>query len=287
MFLLIMINFSPSGFEPFWHDINQATITALSDYSNVNYSRFNIWAIALDMFNSSPLFGTGLGSFMHNEMVGGFHTISAIDYQQVHNDLLELLVELGLFGVVFFLVVFFLIQAVIRRAKNQHKNALFYILSLIGILASFVNMQFSSPYQNAYPLLLFGLLPGLISQSSPVVLSIQISSTIFQFKGSIVVVTALESSIYIQWIGVYSHINKFVDTKKIRYLNTANSIVYHQDLQTMLKNLAYSYDKRGAPILNILVENKILTYWEDNFLSLIRKVCNLYRVGRYKLVLKH
>lgn len=28
----------------------------------------------------------------------------------------------------------------------------------------------------------------------------------------------------------------------------------------MLKNIAYSYDKRGAPILNILVENKILTY---------------------------
>ncbi|MBW5288692.1 MAG: hypothetical protein Rpha_0954 [Candidatus Ruthia sp. Apha_13_S6] len=48
-----MINFSSSGFEPFWHHINQATITALGDYSNANYSRFNIWAIALDMFNSS------------------------------------------------------------------------------------------------------------------------------------------------------------------------------------------------------------------------------------------
>ncbi|MBW5290726.1 MAG: hypothetical protein Rsou_0541 [Candidatus Ruthia sp. Asou_11_S2] len=47
LFLLIMINFSSSGFEPFWHDTNQATITALSDYSNANYSRFNIWAIAL------------------------------------------------------------------------------------------------------------------------------------------------------------------------------------------------------------------------------------------------
>ncbi|MBW5290724.1 MAG: hypothetical protein Rsou_0539 [Candidatus Ruthia sp. Asou_11_S2] len=37
---------------------------------------------------------------------------------------------------------------------------------MIGILASFVNMQFSFPYQNAYPLLLFSLLSGLISQSS-------------------------------------------------------------------------------------------------------------------------
>ncbi|MBW5290725.1 MAG: hypothetical protein Rsou_0540 [Candidatus Ruthia sp. Asou_11_S2] len=43
-------------------------------------------------------------------MVGGFHTTSAIDYQRVHNNLLELLVELGLFSVVLFiLVVFFLI----------------------------------------------------------------------------------------------------------------------------------------------------------------------------------
>ncbi|MBW5288693.1 MAG: hypothetical protein Rpha_0955 [Candidatus Ruthia sp. Apha_13_S6] len=131
---------------------------------------------------------------MHNEMVKGFHTIGTIDYQRVHNDLLELLVELGLFGVVLFiLVVFFLIQAVIRCAKNQQKNALFYILSLIGILAS------------------------------------------------------------------------FVDTKKIRYLNMADSIIYHQDLQTVLKNLAYSYDKIGTPILNIRVENKNLTYWENNF----------------------
>lgn len=50
--------------------------------------------------------------------------------------------------------------------QSEAQNELFYFLLLVALGSSFINMQFSFPYQMAMPSLLFGLYLGLIAKQS-------------------------------------------------------------------------------------------------------------------------
>ena len=176
LIILVLINLSPSSFSnnPVLNDLfveASETIFSLTDSVSgqaitSTSLRYEIWQTALNMFYDSPLIGTGLGSYSQNLASEGYATWVINNTTHPHNDLLELAVELGLIGLVIFItVVISLIIGIVKIIKNTRSDVnFFYYLLFTALAGSFVNMQFSAPYQMAFPLLLFGLYSGLIAK---------------------------------------------------------------------------------------------------------------------------
>ena len=118
------------------------------------------------MFVDSPIIGTGLGSFSQNIGNEGYATWIINNTFKAHNDLLELAVELGIIGIIMFLsVVFSIIYSIFHILnKNTGEIHCFYYLVFVALIGSFVNLQFSFPYQMPVPILIFGLYCGLIAK---------------------------------------------------------------------------------------------------------------------------
>ena len=118
------------------------------------------------MFYDSPFIGTGLGSYSQNLASEGYATWVINNTTHPHNDLLELAVELGFLGIqIFITVAISLTIGLVKIIKNTSSDVnFFYYLLFVALAGSFVNMQFSAPYQMAFPLLLFGLYSRLIAK---------------------------------------------------------------------------------------------------------------------------
>ncbi|MBW5288689.1 MAG: hypothetical protein Rpha_0950 [Candidatus Ruthia sp. Apha_13_S6] len=86
----------------------------------------------------------------------------------MHNDTLEIGVDLGFVGLgLFFIVVVALLSALWKIVKlEDNANAWFYYLLFVCLSALFVNMQFSFPHQLAMPAVLFGFYAGFLAKKS-------------------------------------------------------------------------------------------------------------------------
>jgi O-antigen ligase len=164
---LVLINFSADGFtNPLTTALS--TVTEIAESAgNLNDVRYHIWSATLSMIKDSPFFGSGLGSFSHNLANEGYVTALTKGFQRSHNDLLELGVELGAVGLIIFLALIVSIIASIRKIvkKSDPKISFFYYTLFVALTGSFVNMQFSFPYQMAMPLILFGSTLDLLPSS--------------------------------------------------------------------------------------------------------------------------
>ena len=93
------------------------------------YSRYLLFAIAIDKFESNPIFGTGLGGFSN----------SGRSYP--HNLLLEIFCELGLFGALLFLV------ALLKSLKGLSKEPFLLCMLIQCFLYSLVSGDLASNWQ--------------------------------------------------------------------------------------------------------------------------------------------
>lgn len=111
--------------------INLGSAATARTFEGGDLGRELLWMAAIDVFESSPLFGAG---------IGGFFAITGEAYP--HNFVLELLAETGIVGLLFSVMLF----AVLLRKKGNgvfHLTAssLFYYLILLGL---FVRIMVSS-----------------------------------------------------------------------------------------------------------------------------------------------
>ena len=109
--------------------------------SNIESWRYEIWKTALNMIHASPIIGTGLGTYSHNLANEGYASWLINNTFRVHNDLIELLVEIGILGgVIFGLVVVMIILSIITILKNiKGELHLFFYLTLVILSGSFLN----------------------------------------------------------------------------------------------------------------------------------------------------
>ena len=272
---LLMVNFDKDGFNWFLDGVISAAGGAKSS-GNV---RFDIWAITISMIKASPLFGSGLGTWFHNEMQGGFDTWNVNSYQRAHNDVLEIGAEVGLVGIGLFLIsVVSIIIAGIKIINQGTKVfALFFLLILVALSGSFVQMQFSFPYQLAMPALLFGLYTGMIAKHSenfikPLKLIKRKTSNIYHqsIKVFWLILLVVVSSIYIEWINTYSTLNKINLNGKFDQIEKNIPSIYHLELQNMLGFLSQAYFKSARYDVVIIVEENILRHWPNANHSLYR-----------------
>lgn len=282
----IMINLSDQGWTSFGDSVGN-TINSIVVNVEEGNARFNMWNIALDMVQASPLFGTGLGTWFHNEIQGGLGAWNVNNFQRVHNDVLELGVEVGLVGVLLFLVsvVMLVIGNLKIINKAQKPIALFYFMIFVALAGSFVQMQFSFPYQLAMPAFLFGLYTGLISKKSedfikPLKLITLKTSNYYHHtvKALWLVMMMITTAIYIDWMNTYSGLNQINIKHKFSQIDKIIPTVYHLELQNLLGFLSQAYLKNNDYDAVINIEENILRYWPNANAS-------LYRYG-YALIMK-
>ncbi len=169
---LVLINFNQNGFEPFWeiavYEISSISTAVSSTSEQVGGERYLIWGTAWEMVKDNPIIGTGLGSFFQNVNSVDYQVLRTIGVQRAHNDVLELVVELGSLGLLLLLGIIvsmcILLYKLILRSEGQ-KRILFAILT-ISVTGSMLNAQLSFPYQLPVPLVIMPFFISLIVRGS-------------------------------------------------------------------------------------------------------------------------
>jgi len=149
----------------FLANINSAQKT-IDNYGSGNLgsisSRLFIWTDAISYIVNSPFYGHGLGNF-HNELSydGYFHVL-----ERAHNDLMELTVELGIIGLILFIIylIFLLLDQI--KILSSKTDYLFYSLSFIGILGIFTHSMVSFPFQLGIIPVIFGFIVSIHTQKA-------------------------------------------------------------------------------------------------------------------------
>jgi O-antigen ligase len=289
--LLILINFSGEGFTPFWEVFSQQIQRLETSVTNSESARYQIWRVAQNIIQDAPIFGHALGSWFQLESVNSaYATANVYSYQRIHNDILELGVELGLAGfLALFGVILFTLKNIFTLIKTSN-NSGFYRFLLIALIGSFVNMQFSFPYQLAIPVLFFGFFMGFIARENlnPIkTYSLKLTQkykTIFNVSALIVVV--ISSGIYLNWMNNFDRLNTWVKNGEIISVKQLKSTIFHQKIPINLRNLSSSYaeinDFRAVETLN----KRLLKIWPDNFNAVYHYGNALLKLGKPQQALR-
>jgi len=132
-------------------------------YKNVDSPRWTIWKTIPTLIEDSPVIGYGLGNYTAVSSQQGIHQ----KLQRVHNDLFELVLELGILGlIVFLLFVIYLVKDLVTINKLDQDRSFFYNLAFLSIIGSSMHMMVSWPYQTMHGILSAALIFGLISQKA-------------------------------------------------------------------------------------------------------------------------
>jgi len=278
---LILVNLSASGFSNFLSTASGEFGSIVDSANDTNSVRYGIWQSALNMINDSPLLGSGLGSYAHNLSNEGYATWNlGHGIKRVHNDLLELAVELGLVGVTLFAGVVITILAgiikILQRTKGESQH--FYYLLFVALSGSFVNMQFSFPYQMAVPLMLFGLYVGLIAKQSdalikPIgVLTLPCNTlqkkTVLTISFSLIVILFYYS--YFYWIGIYSQLNKIKTTGDFQKISIVDAPIHHGTIYSTLNLLGIAYFQKELYKQSYIIDKQLSELWPNHEDSLTR-----------------
>jgi len=294
--VLILIHLSADGFVNFLAMGSDTFGSVTDSINNTKSPRYLIWQAALNMIIDSPFFGSGLGTFTQNLSNEGYVANQVVSYQRVHNDLLELSVELGLAGVALFsAVVVAILTSILKILKNtKGETKLFYYLLLVALIGSFVNMQFSFPYQMAVPLVLLGLYLGLIAKkydaisASSTNLNIHINPTINKiFFGFWLLIFTLISAIYINWINMYGQLNNLNLEKEYSDLSYIETPIFHRDIHSLLSKTSRVYFDLNDYQTSSRIDEQILKFWPNHISSLYRKSSGAQKMGNNNEALKY
>ena len=264
--------------------------------SNTSSPRYQIWQTALNMFMDSPIIGTGLGSFSQNLGNEGYATWTINNTFRVHNDLLELAVELGLVGIFLFLsVVVSIIYSIFHILnKNAGEIHLFYYLVFVALIGSFINLQFSFPYQMPVPILIFGLYCGLIAK--------QIDSNIEPIKTVSFSISKIYKNIflvllstlilllffltYVKWIIAYNQLNRINSLGQFDQIEVIETPIYHSGMQSILYSLGGRYFDKGNFIQSQAIDKQFLKIWPNHLDVLFREAYAEHKLGKNSYALK-
>ena len=290
LLILLLTNISSDGFT-FFLTIASDNIGSIKESaSDISSPRYQIWQTALNIFVDSPIIGTGLGSFSQNLGNEGYATWIINNTFRAHNDLLELAVELGLIGIFIFLSVVFSIIYSIYHILNKNTDEIhfFYYLVFVALIGSFVNLQFSFPYQMPVPTLIFGLYCGLISK--------QIDSNIGPIKTVSFSISKIYKKIflvllstlilllffftYVKWIIAYNQLNKINILGQFDQIEVIETPIYHSGMQYILYSLGGRYFNKGNFIQSKALDKQFLKLWPKHLDVLFRAAYAEHKLGQ-------
>ena len=299
IFALIMMNISAnnSNLSVNAIELSSDTIASIerSAFDN-NNPRYKIWKSSLDMIKENSIIGSGLGSFSHNVGNEGYNSLVVKGVQRSHNDILELGVELGIVGLLlFFALTTSLIVSIYKIYINSKTEiSWFFYFLFVALTGSFINMQFSFPYQMAMPLALFGLFLGLVvkeydqidisNKSFSIFIKPKYKKLFFLFW---LIICIIISIIYFSWIRAYGQLNETNSEKKYDDLSFLATPVYHSDLPNLLSWTSGLAFRQNDYKLSASIDKHILSYWPNHIISLFRTGYGLHKMNRNKEALQY
>lgn len=99
--------------------------------------RLYVWEYFSGMYEISPLYlGKGFG-FVHRYMVAGLGTDMVNDYVYLHNSILQIYIETGFFGFLFWTGIYLILIPYIALKKYGRRSCDFTIISMVSMFAMF------------------------------------------------------------------------------------------------------------------------------------------------------
>ena len=297
--MLLLVNMSAQGWSPFAGVLSAEVADVVQSVESRGQAlreapRYHIWSSALIMIANSPFAGTGMGSFFYN-MATQAEKYSALAVVRVHNDVLELGVELGVIGWILLLGVVVGLSLSLYRliTQSETQQKLFYVFIAIAIAGSALNMQLSFPYQMSVPLMLFGLYAALIVKAddsyNTKIKTIELSLKPVHWNvglgvvGLVVVFMVVMNFI---WLGAMQQITD--NLKKSRWQDpmAGNALVCHKTIVNTLYRVADKYTTLQQHKFSLGAIDSFVQCVPDAWLHKTIKGVNLINLGRHHEAIK-
>jgi len=289
----LLINLDSEGFNPFW-EVALLEVSSIVENINANAidsggERYLIWASAIEIIKDYPLFGTGLGNFFEAANNGKYLHSRILGVQRVHNDVIELTVELGFVGLFLLLVVIVAMCALIYKLilrSEGYKRLLFAIL-IIVVTGSMLNSQLSFPYQLPVPLTIMPFFLALVIRGSE---DIESNTFSLSFKpwlhkltiafGSVVFIFLTANDLL--WLRDMTALNRIVKNQGTDNIWNPVNPIYNQVYITGTRSIyeAYKGINPGLFLQNII--RPIVEYWPDTLSHQVMYVENLKTLNNYE-----
>ena len=139
------------------------TIGSQTDGSS--QERLRYWSESIDYIKSNPLLGVGIGNWkLWGIKAEGENINNYIVPYHAHNDFLELAVETGLFGMLFFFFPIFLIIIILFKELFINRTKEFSLFKFVGLLSfsiylvdASLNFPFARPIQQVFIIFLIAV----------------------------------------------------------------------------------------------------------------------------------
>ena len=253
------------------------------------------------------MLGSGLGTWFQNEVQEGYGGASGMSFLRAHNDLLELATELGLIGVGLIIwgavAISVAVLSMLRKTilSNDQESVhpyqehaymgWFCLLIWTALFGSFVQMQFTFPYQEAGPIFIFGLLLGLVTRYSETFLPaiktihINVSKVWHWFYRAVrvvgIIAMVLVVSIYVDWIKHYMAMQAMVEKQKIGQIQLPKPSLYSSQYPKLLDFLSTSY--KDNPQIVQFLEQHALQYWPNNLRAMTNMLHTSLQLQNYQV----
>jgi O-antigen ligase len=291
-FFLTLINFNQNGFQPFWSvaafEISSIA-TAVGSSAAEGEHRYLIWTAVGEMIKNNPIAGTGLGSFFHNYNTGDYANYNIMGVQRVHNDVLELAVELGAIGMLFLLGIIItmctLLFKLILRCEGQ-KRILFAILT-IAVTGSMMNAQISFPYQLPVPHIIMPFFMALIIRGSEdiesnfrlVTLKPLFNKAAAGIAGLIFAFLLLND---LTWMRDIHQLNRIVSRELTNTAWKPANPIFNQAYITGGRSVNQALTRVGDNKLALAVIEPLLEYWPNSAANTLMAAENYLNLGQFE-----
>ena len=268
---LIVINFNQNGFEPFWeiaiYEISSISTAIASTADQSGGERYLIWSAAWEMVKDNPVIGTGLGSFFHNVNSVEYQVFRTMGVQRVHNDVLELVVELGAFGLLLLLGIIvsmcILLYKLILHSEGQRR--ILFALLTIAVTGSMLNAQLSFPYELPVPLVIMPFFISLLVRGSE---DIEHNTRELSFKpvfnkaalaisAALFVFITVNDALWFRDIHMLNRLTSGRDNQPWQPINP----IYNQAYITGSRSVADALRNTNMNVMRLNVVKHMLDYW--------------------------
>lgn len=268
----LLINLNMNGFQPFWN-VAAKELSSIADAVGSSAAegevRYIIWTSTLEIIKDKILLGYGLGNFFDVYNTGAHTDFRILGVQRVHNDIMELIVEIGAIGAI--LLAAFIVGMCVALCKltlysDGYKRILYAILAA-AITGSMLNAQVSFPYQLPVPLLIMPLFLSIIIRGKEDIEPESITIPIKSWFNKLSLVSCFLIFLFILtndllWMRDIHMLNRVVNGEQ----NSAwkpNNPIYNQAYITGGRSVAQALKNTDLNQRGIYALEPLLEYWPD------------------------
>ncbi len=172
LILMVSIFYTAYHISPVFQSRFDAGTTEMTNLSNNEKNQYTgsfgvrlaIWKVGIAVAKDNPLLGTGIGDEMHateeklNDYDTSYESIRRLLQFNMHNAYVQYLVQLGIIGLLLYLLIFY--EIIKLKIKDKELSNLRYIFVAVFCIASIMELMFAAQFSLAFFALFVGIFIG-------------------------------------------------------------------------------------------------------------------------------